>query len=672
MNKKKNTIIIFILFILIALSISALSIRLLDRATTELNTRIIITGILIFNIISITILIFFTVRNLYKLHSERQKNVLGHRFKTKLTVIFVTLAFIPSCLLFIFASGLSTNIMSRIFSPYITEHFKISTDMARGFYDLFRTELMALSEHVAKTERMPTFPNIKVYKVKDDRVSSELILNGLKGQKGSEVITDEKGDIIRAVCPSKDGGVIVAEYRIPLELSKSAESLRALNEEYLKVVRFKEPIRLNYILILGFVTLMVIFTAIWFSLKISNSITVPIKQLALATEEVKSGNLDTHVNIKSDDEIGMLIDSFNRMVVQLKENKRSIEIAYKETERQRLHLDKIMENIKSGVIFLNRDGSINTINRAAKVMLRIKTDVRGEHYSKILQALGSEDVNNLVKDLQGKGFRSVQREVKIPVGSMTYIYNVYISDIVEPTTSENLGILVVFDDMTEFVRAQKAIAWQEVAMKMAHEIKNPLTPIKLSAERLLKKWQKSDTDLDNIFERSIKTIINEVEALRQMCDEFSRYGRLPEIQKTKTNINELLNEVASLYKGFKEINININADDTIEANIDINQIKRAIINIVDNAIKAMNQSGSIDISCTSLDKTIVIDIADKGEGIKAEDREMLFLPYFSRRKDGTGLGLAISHRIVREHGGKIHIKDNVPKGTIFSIELPVS
>lgn len=673
MNKKKNTVILFALVICIVILISIMSIKLLDRSTTELITRVIIVGILIFNIIAITTLIFFTVRNLYKLYSERHRNVLGHRFKSKLTLIFVTLALIPSCLLFVFASGLSTNMMSRIFSPYISEHFKVSTDMARGFYDLIREQLVDISEYVAKTGKIATFPNINIYKIKSSSDKSEIIQNGFKGEKGSDIVTDEKGDIIRAVYPTRDGGIIVSEFRIPSELSKRVETLRQLNEEYLKVVHFREPIRLNYILILGFVTLMVVFTSIWFSLKISNSITIPIKHLAIATEDVKSGNLDTQVNIKSDDEIGILIDSFNRMVIQLKENKKSLEVAYKETDRQRLNLDKIMENIKSGVIFLDRDGTIKTINRAAKVMLRIKDNVIGQHYSKILETLGSEDIDNLVKDLQGKGFRSIQREIKIPIGTSTiYTYNVYVSDIVEPSTSENIGVLVVFDDLTEFIRAQKAIAWQEIAMKMAHEIKNPLTPIKLSAERLLRKWQKSDKDLDNIFERSIKTIINEVEDLRQMCDEFSKYGRMPDMQKTKTNISELLREVISLYKGFKDIKIYIQTETQIDIDIDSNQIKRAIINIVDNAIKAMNQTGQININCSMTDKSIMIDIADTGEGIKPEDKERLFVPYFSRRKDGTGLGLAISHRIIREHGGKIHIRDNSPKGTIFTIEIPLS
>ncbi|MFQ3573150.1 MAG: ATP-binding protein [Thermodesulfovibrionales bacterium] len=671
MSKKRNTI-LFVLFIFAVVLVSVLSIKMLDRRTTEFGTRIIIVGILIFNVAAITTLIFFTVRNLYKLYSERQQNVLGHRFKSKLTLIFVTLALIPSSMLFIFASGLSTNMMSRIFSPYITEHFKVSTEITTGFYDLIRGQLLEISEYVAKTDKVITLPNLRIYKVKDSNDTSEIIQKAFMGEKGTEVVSDEKGDIIRAVAPAKGGSLIVAEYLIPSELSKKVEGLRDLNEEYLKVVRFKEPIRLNYILILGFVTLMLIFTAIWFSLKISNSITIPIKKLALATEDVKSGNLDVHVNIKSDDEIGILIDSFNRMVIQLKENKKSLESAYRETERQRLHLDKIMENIRSGVIFLNRDGTIQTINKSAKLMLRIKDDVRGQHYSKILQTVGSEDIDRFVKDLQGKGFRNIQTEVKIHVGASTYTYNIYVSDILEPSTGENIGVLVVFDDMTEFIRAQKAIAWQEIAMKMAHEIKNPLTPIKLSAERLLKKWQKGDKELDTIFERSIQTIIKEVEDLRQICDEFSKYGRMPEMQRSKTKIAELLKDVASLYKGYRDIIIDITADESIEADIDSNQIKRAIINIVDNAIKAMNQNGKIEINCTADNKSIKIDIADTGEGIKPEDKERLFVPYFSRRKDGTGLGLAISHRIVREHGGKIHIRDNTPKGTIFTVELIAS
>ena len=419
---------------------------------------------------------------------------------------------------------------------------------------------------------------------------------------------------------------------------------------------------------------MIVFTGLWASLKISRGITIPIQSLAMATETVASGNLDVRVDVKSEDEVGLLINSFNEMVRQLKDNKDSLERAYIESDKRRLYLENILENINSGVIFLDNTGKILTINKAACSILGVKHEnITGKNYIELISSLNSEDLAAMVRDIEGKEIREIKKEVKININGKILIIMVYISGIRESYTSGSLGMLVVFDDLTDIIKAQKAITWQEIARRLAHEIKNPLTPIKLSTERLIKKWHRKEEDLDAVFEKSTKTIIAEVESLRRLVDVFSRYGRMPEINKSPSNIAELTDAAASLYKGFKDLDIHVAMQENIpQVNIDAEQFKRVLINIIDNAIKAVDGKGLIDISVKIHENNVIIDIADTGPGIKDEEKEKLFIPYFSKRKDGTGLGLAIADKIVTDHGGRILIRDNAPQGSIFTVEIPIS
>ncbi|MBA3070786.1 MAG: GHKL domain-containing protein, partial [Nitrospirae bacterium] len=240
--------------------------------------------------------------------------------------------------------------------------------------------------------------------------------------------------------------------------------------------------------------------------------------------------------------------------------------------------------------------------------------------------------------------------------------------------STPIGLLVVFDDLTDVIKAQKTIAWEEVARRIAHEIKNPLTPIKLSTERMMKKWEQKDKDFDQIFERSTRTIVNEVGSLKRLVDEFSRFGKMPEIKKMPTNLASIINEALELYKDYKGFNIKVLLpDDVPPVEMDGEQFKRVMINILDNAFQAMGNSGNIELK-VHMDKAanrVFMDIADDGPGMKEDDKDKIFLPYFSTKKDGTGLGLAIANKIVMEHRGYIRVRDNKPKGTIFTIELPI-
>jgi two-component system nitrogen regulation sensor histidine kinase NtrY len=271
-----------------------------------------------------------------------------------------------------------------------------------------------------------------------------------------------------------------------------------------------------------------------------------------------------------------------------------------------------------------------------------------------------------------KEFGGLEKELKVSVGSRRVLLRIFITTI---GGAENfLGTLVVFDDLTEIVRAQKAIAWEEVARRIAHEIKNPLTPIKLSTDHMIKKWQNRDDDFGQVFERSTKTIIREVESLRRLVNEFSRFGTMPEINKQAVRMSSVVDSACSLYRDYRDVEINVSVlGQEVPVELDPEQFKRVVINIIDNAIRAMQNEGRLDIIIRfdpPLNR-VCVNIADNGPGIRDEDREKLFLPYFSTRKDGTGLGLAIARRVVLEHKGYIEVTDNQPRGTIFRIVLPL-
>ncbi|MGO9613343.1 MAG: ATP-binding protein [Dissulfurispiraceae bacterium] len=658
-------------------ALTALELYFIKLPSVDISTKFLLIGVLTVNILALLTLIFFVGKNLFRLYIERQHKILGYKFRTKLMAIFGILILIPSTFLFVTASGLATNYINRIFSPQIKEPLNKSIELARAFYDFERERLLETARQVAKGEH-PMTPQMSVHvyrAVPDD--ANDLIKDAFNGKGGTEVISQESGDVLRAVVPKGPGpgdGVVVVEQILPKAISVRSAKLKDLYEDYLKLESFKAPMRINYILILGFVTLMMVFTGLWVSLKISAGITIPIQSLAMATERVASGNLDTQVNVKSEDEVGLLITSFNQMVQQLKDSKISIERAYEESETRRLYLDNILQNINSGVLFLDSEGRILTLNKAACQILSVEPQqIRGKHYGQFIEGLNSADLTRLVKGIEGKEIRGITTEVKVNIKGRVLNIRVYISGIRETATSRSLGILVVFDDLTDVIKAQKVIAWQEMARRLAHEIKNPLTPIKLSTERLIKKWEQRDEHFDAIFKNSTRIIIAEVESLGRLVDIFSKYGRMPGIHRLPSNGPELIDSVVALYKGYSEVKINVMIQDDMPViNLDTEQFKRALINIIDNAIKALGNRGEIDISMKVHENNLLVEIADTGPGIKGEEKEKLFMPYFSKTKGGTGLGLAIAYNIVKDHGGTILITDNKPKGSIFTIEIPIT
>lgn len=676
MKNIRNGFILTGLFTFAVLALAA-EVHYIRLEGISIITKILLLILLNLNILALLTLMFFVGKSLFRLYIERKQKILGYKFKTKIVIIFVILTSIPAAILFFVASGLVTNYIDILLTPKFRQPLVSSLEVAKAVYDNERQKTLEFARAVATGERFSSQYKVsRIEKLPEN--PSDTMKAAFNGKEGTEVITTENVDIVRAVLPAYSGGklnhVIIIDTTLPKTIPANVEKIKEAYEDFLKLESWKVPLKINYLLILTFFTLIVVFMSMWVALKIARGITDPIQGLAQATKDVASGNLNVNIGLKRDDEIGLLISSFNHMVSELRTGKEILQQAHMESDRRRLWMENILANINSGVLFLDISGRVLTINNAACSILNLCADESiGENYKNIMSKIHSEELHSLIKGIIVKDLSAVEKDVRVVVKDKRLTLRVFVTTM-RDQLSNPIGLLVVFDDLTDIIRAQKNLAWEEVARRIAHEIKNPLTPIKLSTERMLKKWEQKDKDFDQIFERSTKTIVKEVDSLKRLVDEFSSLGKMPLIRKEMTSIPDIINEVIELYYDYHEFFINISIPDNIPlVELDPEQFKRVLINIFDNAFQAMGRSGKLDITIrinNALNK-VSIDIADNGPGIRQEDKEKIFQPYFSTKKSGTGLGLAIASKIISEHSGHIRVKDNVPSGAVFTVELPL-
>jgi len=428
--------------------------------------------------------------------------------------------------------------------------------------------------------------------------------------------------------------------------------------------------------------LVIILSGSWFGFQIAKGITVPIQKLAEGTQAVASGDLNFRIKVKANDEIGVLVDSFNRMTRDLQASKAQLERANVslqqsnvELDRRRAYTETVLDNIGSGVVSVDAAGRITTFNHSAERILGLKgEEIRGHLLTDVFKPLGLEMFTDLVARIHTGDRETLTWEGQAEVGGSVLVLGLNGSRL-RDDKGRSLGAVVVFEDLSALIKAQKAAAWQEVAQRIAHEIKNPLTPIQLSAERLRKKFLEGAPDFNDIVDQSTRTIVNEVSGLKRMVDEFSKFARMPVPVLERQSLHATINDVVMLYKGgHRDIEFVTDLDEHLPPiMMDSEQMKRVFVNLFDNAIQAMNDKGRLSVTTRqqARDGKVVIEVADEGIGIQPEDQENLFLPYFSKKKTGTGLGLAIVHRIISDHNGRIRAANHVPKGAIFTIELPV-
>lgn len=676
-----------------------------------LSDYILIITLIIANFLLLAAVVFMIARSLWKLSVERRKGVLGAKFRTKLVTAFVSLAFIPTILLFIIGSGMFTRSIERVFNIKVENSLKDSVSVAQAYYDRLQTQANAfgrqisrqmteerllhrfdkpvLAEYlrkkageyglgavellVSQREKTAVVVTAQFPEKTFTATPTDLIERAFAGEKAAGV-TDlgKKGEIVRSVVPifapgdkNKVIAAVSVNYYVSQSLAAKADGIRAGYAEYRSTLRQKEPIKLAYRLGFLAVTLALLLAAIWVGLRLAAGITVPIGKLAEGTVALASGNLDYRIDEKTEDEIGMLIDSFNKMTADLKNSRERLtqEVFYKET---------ILSNIDTGVVSMDRSGKIATVNPAARKILDINArDVLDKRYDEAFGFIDLEPVRGLFRKLD-EGHGHAEGELSLNASGRMLTLRMRISTL-KDSTGALLGSVITFDDLTELLRAKKAETWQDVARRVAHEFKNPLTPIKLSAERLRKKHAEGAADFEKVFDECSLTIVREADGLRKLVDEFANFARMPASHPVPQQLAPVLESVVQLYAGaHKDLVIETNITPGLpEALLDREQIKRVFINLFENAVEAMGRKGTLRVSARLTDAgTARVEVADEGPGILPEDMPKLFQPDFSRKKNG-GLGLAIALRIIKDHSGVIRVEQNKPKGARFIVELPV-
>ena len=510
----------------------------------------------------------------------------------------------------------------------------------------------------------------------------QLVLQVLSGkQEMTSVQEAQRGRLIRAGVPIAsntrqgeiDGVVVVAAY-VSESLLAKMESIAKQYTEYRQIKAMQKPIKVAAYLFVAVITVMILFGATWFGFYVARGITVPIQRLAEATEAIAHGNLDVRIKVKATDEIGTLVESFNRMTDDLRSSKTKIEEANVSLDRRRAYIEAVLATVAAGVLSIDRTGTITTVNPSAERILGVWGDrLRGRPVNEVFKELKLDLFQNAYDRIHADALDTLSLEgvMEVQGKPMTTVLNL---SRMRDEASKDLGFVLVFEDLTELIKAQKVATWKEVAQRIAHEIKNPLTPIQLSAQRLRKKFDEKAPDFNDVFEESTNVIISEVNSLKRMVDEFSKYARMPAPQMARQSLHDVVRDVVALYQGaHRDVQFTTELDDALPyLNFDREQLNRVFVNLFDNAVQAMEQRGHVRITTRhdAKRRRAVVTVADDGPGINPEDQEKLFIPYFTRKRTGTGLGLAIAQRIITDHEGQIRAGRNEPKGAVFTFELP--
>ncbi len=705
---------------IIVLIIVFFAIEFYIRESQEISpasvTKALLSTMQIIVLLLFLILFFVLGRNLVKLYLERKKNVVGSHFKTRLVLFFIALSFIPTLLLFFFASDLiSRNIEIWFKTPFdkvmadtqsIADGLYAEAEQATQHYagglgrDIQRQKLiqvenrLVLRDFIRRKLGEYALDEIGIYLDGEELftyLNPNLPLQNYKSIQAGAVLAAEPGGVFRSLEPMGNGemvrrGVVIqvagvgrmlvaAGKFFPQSYTQKISNIKSYVQRYNLLVPQKITVKTLYLFSLMFITLLLIFAASWIGFHLSKGITVPIEKLAQATKEVSRGNLSVQVNEPASDELGTLIDSFNQMITDLKDSQTHIAEKTSELENRKRYIETVLNNIATGVITLDGEGRITTINPSAREMLALGDESPiGRSFHAVLQDIRYTEILNAIDWGMKNRLRLSDKEITIMTDGQTTTLALALSPLPQ-ADGQFSGMIVVFDDLTQLIKAQKIATWKDVAQRVAHEINNPLTPIQLSAERIIKTLKKNDQSATGIIEEGARTIIQETRAIKSMVDEFSNFARMPKVQLKSFDLRALIEETVSLYRGiYAQVEVRAELADGLPASVSLDpeQMKRVLINIFDNAIEAMGRKGRITVQAfyEKPRQRVQIVVSDTGPGVSVEDKTKLFLPYFSTKKKGTGLGLAIVSQIIREHNGTIQVENNQPTGAKFIIQLP--
>jgi len=686
-RKDPRVIITVPLLILAATSLIYYAIqRSKDLSPEALNSQMLLFVLSNINGLLILGILFVLLRGIVKLVLERQRGIIGSRFRSKLVVAWIATSLLPVIILFIFATDLLRVSIDRWFNTPVRKILQngeaiaqMAQDQSAGLASGAARELAATPAITDPTRmdailaHVQQFHSVDMVGIHRGTALVKALANprapiqevpelGARffdevAKKGRAVKIDvaPSGKWIRVATRIESGPyAAIAGVFVPATMSRMIDESIIAHQAFQQLDSQRQTLKASQTSLFLAVTLAILFGTLWTSIYASRRITVPIKALAQATSRLAEGGYGHRVNVVGTDEVGRLIDSFNQMSTQLDEQRQAL------THTNR-YLSTVLDSVSAGIIAFTGNFELLSINRAACTMLQIDEPPSHANLADVLTG----DLATLIDTLRELTTRAASRTREVTIirgGELRYLELA----IARLSGAAEEGWVVAIEDSTQLVQAQKLAAWNEAARRIAHEIRNPLTPIQLSAERMAKRFGTNEPQIAE----GCKTIVGEVSQLKRMVDEFARFARMPAVHLRHAQLESILQQAASLYRDVKRgVTIRVDVDPEIELLIDAEQIRRAVGNLLKNAVEA-TESGEIVVSARRATHRIIIEVADPGRGVSDADKEKLFLPYFSTKTRGTGLGLAIVHRIVRDHDGQISVHDNQPRGTRFEIELP--
>ncbi len=706
---------------------------------TSASETLILYALSTINLLAFIVLLMVLVRNIIKLRREQVRAKLGAKFKTRLIKFSIALSLLPVIFLFFATSGLINRSVDKWFSEPAREMVVNARQIQRvyveGELDGLQQSALTITRLVARTDQenlsqtllieLGTYrlSLIQVFDANDALLAEQGGFNleslgeqfvhfwrrareaARHGKNFCEMVCDTERNIYlvaAAPVPDLSSRSLVIAGRVSPEITERINRIDDLEATYGALKRDQNKVKNSALLTLGLITLLTLFIAFWLALYLARTVADPVQQLAEATEHVRQGDLSFRAKVVGDDELAALALSFNEMTSELGENRQRLELSAEELQQSNAALDErrgyieaILQSLSAGVISLDENGNVTTLNDAARELLRISEQfVTGVAMEALLPEEQREELWRMIR--RAARLRSLTREVHFTLANNAKLDAAVTVTALQDPRGQSRGAVIVIEDLTELIEAQRRAAWSEVARRMAHEIKNPLTPIRLSAERLAKNLlsesngtisstgsltPKLNERQTNLVRECTSMIGDEVATLQRMVDEFSNFARLPNAKLELQSLNEVATNALKLYdERLDGIRLERHlAEELPPVMLDAEQIKRVLVNLIDNAAEAFTtstQNGDRRIIVTTREiperDTVELTIADNGPGIPATDRERIFDPYFSTKKRGTGLGLAIVSRIVAEHQGRIRVQDHAPHGAKFVIELPTA
>jgi len=722
-RKRRRERALIALTLALVVAITTLEVRLVHQGGQPVAGSLLAFGLMNINAFLLLLFTFLIFRNLAKLFLERRRKVFGSRLRTRLVLTFISLTLLPTLFLIFMAWQLLSSQVDYSWDRQVEESLDKAIDLTRTFSMEVEDNLKAYGRMFAEelqeggdlaggdrdylqsfVQRRRADYHLTGLEVLDRHGaplagSHDPQLRGAPElprpapgvtETPTEAVFHQKfgkQEVLSFLTPVADAagevqGYLLVRQAIPeTHLLRVAAAERSLQELRQRLLQFS-PLKVSHYLGLIIVTLIAMMAAIWLGFYMARELTTPIRELAEGALKVAGGDYDFQIHQEGRDEIGFLVQSFNKMTQDLQQGRVQLAAAYRQLSvshelisTQKRDMEILLKNVAAGVIALDAAGKVTMINDSAAQMLRLKREeVLGQEARVLLPPAAYHRMVEVVAAARAAARGTVEKPLHLILPNQT-LYLLLKTTVLKDEAGRDLGVVIVFEDLTELERAQRLAAWREVARRIAHEVKNTLTPLKLAAQRLQRRYAERLGEDGRVFQECTQIIVNQVEELQNLVNNFARFARLPQLTLAPQDFNALVQETVILYREFQpRVALEFHPDPQLPpVLLDREQVKRLLLNLLDNALASIDGVGTIMVSIrrTPADGRVELSVADTGRGVPERDKVRIFEPYFSTKRGGTGLGLAIVNSIVAEHQGHIRVEDNVPRGTKFIIDFPM-